>query len=125
MSPLPTVSIVIVSWNAQAYLRECLESLKDGVYAGPMETIVVDNASADGSAEMVRQQFPYVKLICNAQNLGFAKANNIGIRHCTGEYVALINSDVHALHDCITTLVIYCQNQPTAGLVGPFIIGPA
>ena len=123
MSPLPTVSIVIVSWNAKDYLFECLKSLKDGAYTGPMEIIVVDNASADGSAEMVRQQFPYVKLICNAQNLGFAKANNIGIRHCTGEYVALINSDVHALPDCITTLVIYCQNQPTAGLVGPFIIG--
>ena len=123
MSPLPTVSIVIVSWNAQAYLRECLESLKDGVYAGPMETIVVDNASADGSAEMVRQQFPDVKLICNTENLGFAKANNIGIRQCTSEYIALVNSDVHALTDCITTLVTYCQSHLAVGLVGPFIIG--
>ena len=122
-STLPTLSIVIVSWNARVYLSQCLASLKGNVYAGPTEMVVVDNASADGSAEMVRDDFPDVKLICNAENLGFAKANNIGIRQCTGEYIALVNSDVRLLSDCLTTLVAYCQAHPKAGLVGPFIIG--
>lgn len=123
MLPPPMVSVVIVSWNARDYLAECLESLKGDVYEGLIETIVVDNASTDDSVEMVRQQFPDVKLICNAENLGFSKANNIGIRQCVGEYIALVNSDVHVLKDCITNLVAYCQNQPATGLVGPFIIG--
>jgi GT2 family glycosyltransferase len=122
-SIFPKVSIVIISWNAKAYLAECLESLKADVYAGPMEIIVVDNASDDGSPQMVEWQFPEVKLICNTENLGFAKANNIGIHQCTGEFIALINSDVHVLKDCITTLVAYCQSRPTVGLVGPFIFG--
>lgn len=120
---LPTVSIVIVSWNAKTYLTECLESLKGDAYAGPTEIIVVDNASTDGSAEMVRENFPDVTLVRNAENLGFAKANNIGIQQCVGEFVALVNSDVHVLPDCIATLVAYCQARPRAGLVGPYIIG--
>jgi GT2 family glycosyltransferase len=120
---LPLVSIVIVSWNAREYLAECLESLTEKVYAGPMETIVVDNASSDGSAEMVRARFPGVRLVCNDQNLGFAKANNVGIRQARGEYLALVNSDVHLLDDCIGTLVAYCESDRKAGIIGPKIIG--
>lgn len=119
----PLLSVVIVSWNARAFLAECLESLERDVYEGRIETIVVDNASADDSAEMVRIRFPGVKLIRNTENLGFAKANNIGIRQCSGEFVALVNSDVHVLQDCLTKLVAYCQSRPSVGLVGPFIIG--
>ncbi len=119
----PTISIVIVSWNAKSFLAECLESLQGPVYDGPMETIVVDNGSSDGSAEMVRARFSDVKLICNESNLGFAKANNIGIRRCQGEFVALINSDVHVLPGCLSSLVSYCEAYPRAGLVGPYIKG--
>lgn len=123
MAVWPKVSVVIVSWNAKDYLAECLESLGGEVYAGTIETIVVDNASTDGSVDMVRIRFPHVKLICNSANIGFARANNIGIRNCVGEYVALINSDVHVLPDCITNLVSYCQAEPAVGLVGPLING--
>jgi GT2 family glycosyltransferase len=123
MSTFPLVSVVIVSWNARRYLAECLSSLKDGVYAGPLDIVVVDNASTDGSAEMVRARFPEVALVCNPDNLGFAKANNIGIRRCRGEYVALVNSDVHVHPNCITTLVAHCETERTVGLTGPFIIG--
>ena len=123
MSTFPLVSIVIVSWNAREYLAECLESLRSGVYAGPTETIVVDNASADGSAEMVRQQFPEVMLIQNPENFGFAKANNIAIRQCKGRYIALVNSDVHVLKDCISDLVAHCESHPEVGIVGPRVIG--
>jgi GT2 family glycosyltransferase len=119
----PMISIVIVSWNAKTFLAECLESLQGSVYDGQMEITVVDNASSDGSVEMVRALFPAVNLICNDGNLGFAKANNIGIRIAKGEYIALINSDVHVLAGCLSKLVSYCERHPLTGLVGPYIKG--
>lgn len=122
-SESPSISIVIVSWNARSFLAECLESLRGAVYDGAMDVIVVDNASSDGSVEMVRSCFPAVNLICNEANLGFAKANNIGIRVATGEYIALVNSDVHVLPGCLSNLVGYCETHPLAGLVGPYVEG--
>lgn len=120
---VPKVSVVIVNWNARKYLLECLGSLASGAYKGELEVIVVDNNSADGSQDAVRQEFPGVKLICNSDNLGFAKANNIGIRQCTGHYIALINSDVNVKKDCITYLVDYLEKNKIVGMVGPRIIG--
>ena len=117
------VSVIIVSWNAKSYLEQCLASLTDRVCRYPMEIIVVDNASTDGSPECVRDCFPYVRLIRNNSNLGFARANNIGIAASTGKYVCLINSDVKVLDDCITRLVEYCETHPDVGMVGPRIIG--
>jgi hypothetical protein len=89
-----TVSVVIVSWNAKDYLIDCLNSLSGKACSYPMEIIVVDNASSDGSAEIVRDRYPQVRLIRNGANLGFAKANNIGIQQSSGKYVCLVNSDV-------------------------------
>jgi GT2 family glycosyltransferase len=117
------VSIVIVSWNARDYLTQCLESLTPAVCRYPMEIIVVDNASSDGSAELVENNFPHARPIRNPANLGFAKANNLGIAACAGRYVCLINSDVKVLPDCISRLVDYCEQHPDAGMVGPRIIG--
>ena len=118
-----TVSVVIVSWNASKYLEECLLSLDEASYPWPIQIIVVDNASSDDSSAMVRARFPHVKLIQNSANLGFAKANNIGIQASTGNYVALVNSDVHVLHDCLQQLVAYAEANPRAGIVGPYVIG--
>jgi GT2 family glycosyltransferase len=117
------VSIVIVSWNARDFLLQCLESLTPAVCRFPMEIIVVDNDSSDGSAEMVENNFPKVRLIRNPTNLGFAKANNLGIAASAGRYVCLINSDVKVLPDCISRLVDYCEQNPDVGMVGPRIIG--
>lgn len=117
------VSIVIVSWNAKKYLLECLESLSQAVCSYPMEVIVVDNASDDGSPELVDSGFPQVRLIRNSENLGFAKANNIGIAESHGNYVALVNSDVHVLPGCITRLVEYLETHANVGMVGPRIQG--
>ncbi|MGZ5010107.1 MAG: glycosyltransferase family 2 protein [Methylobacter sp.] len=117
------ISVVIVSWNARRYLEECLMSLKSDVCKFPMEIIVVDNASNDGSPDMVLEKFPHVKLIKNKENLGFGKANNIGIQASSGNYIALVNSDVHVLSNCITRLVEYCELNPEIGMSGPFIIG--
>jgi GT2 family glycosyltransferase len=117
------VSIVIVSWNARDYLMQCLESLTPVVCRYPMEIIVVDNASSDGSAELAENNFPQVRLIRNPANLGFAKANNLGIAASAGRYVCLVNSDVKVLPDCISRLVDYCERHPDVGMAGPRIIG--
>lgn len=86
------LSIVIVNWNTCEHLRRCLTSIFTfGLPA--METIVIDNASNDGSAEMVRADFPQVKLIANTCNAGYAAANNVGIAHSAREYVLLLNPD--------------------------------
>ena len=119
----PVVSIVIVSWNARDYLIQCLNSLSSEACRYPMEIIVVDNASTDGSPEWVECQYPQVQLIRNAVNLGFAKANNLGIAQSRGRYLALINSDVKVLPGCLTGLVDYCEQHPAAGMVGPRVFG--
>jgi N-acetylglucosaminyl-diphospho-decaprenol L-rhamnosyltransferase len=87
------LSVVIVNWNTRELLAQCLEA----VYAHPpdcaFDVWVVDNASSDGSAAMVRERFPQVHLIENRENVGFARANNQAIRQSTGRYVLLLNSD--------------------------------
>lgn len=123
MSESVTVSVVIVSWNAKAFLAQCLASLTERACAYPMEVIVVDNASSDGSAEMVEREFPQVRLIRSESNLGFARGNNRGIRESRGQYICLINSDVEVRPDCITRLVNYCEAHPEVGMVGPRIMG--
>ncbi|MFA0744178.1 MAG: hypothetical protein LASZOEIN_000968, partial [Candidatus Fervidibacter sp.] len=97
MKEKPVLSIVIVSWNVREDLRECLQSLvrsaERRVQGGEIEIIVVDNASTDGTAKMVEREFPQVKLLVNSQNLGYTKANNIGINHSRGKYILLLNPD--------------------------------
>lgn len=117
------VSVIIVSWNARDYLMQCLASLSSEACRYPMEIIVVDNASSDRSVEAVASRFPNVRLIRNSSNLGFSKANNIGIAQSRGRYLALINSDVKLLPDCLTRLVDYCEQHPEVGMVGPRIFG--
>jgi len=116
------ISVIIVSWNAKRYLRECLESLTQTPSLLTLEVIVVDNASTDGSPEMVAAEFPEVRLIRNDQNLGFARANNIGISQSTGRYVSLINSDVVVQPNCLDLLVKYMDEHPLVGLTGPKIL---
>ena len=88
------VSVVIVNWNTRALLADCLRSVLGQTSRYAIEVIVVDNGSEDGSQEAVRTEFPRVKLIENEANLGFDKANNIGIRTAKGRYVCVANSDI-------------------------------
>ncbi len=113
------LSIVIVSWNTKKYLEEVLTSLHgiDGNLSA--EIIVVDNASTDGSPEMVRALFPDVVLIESGANLGFAGGNNIGIKAANGKYVCLINSDVNVPPDCLPKMHRFMEQNPTIGLLGP------
>lgn len=113
------ISIIIVTWNARAYAREALESLEQDESLLRKEIIVVDNASVDGTPEMVEADFPHVRLVRNASNLGFAKGNNAGIEIATGKYLLLINSDVHVPPDCIGKLFDFMEINPGVGVAGP------
>ena len=118
------VSIIIVSWNAKHHLLNCLNSLENTPNGYLQEIIVVDNASSDGSPDAVARQFPQVRLFKNKENLGFARANNIGIRQSSGRYICFVNSDVIVLNGCIENLISFMDKQPTAGMVGPRILNP-
>ena len=115
------ISIVIVGWNARRYLELCLESLAEAPPRRTMEIFVVDNASTDGSAEMIEVRFPHVKLIRSAENLGFSKGNNVAIRQCVGSYIALVNPDVIVLPGCLDALADFLDQNPKVGNVGPAI----
>jgi GT2 family glycosyltransferase len=118
------ISVIIVSWNAKGYLEECLQSLHEAPPWRSMEIIVVDNASTDGSPEMVEAKFPQVKLIRSGENFGFAKANNLAIRESSGKYISLVNSDVKVLPGCLDALANYLDQNPKVGNVGPRVLNP-
>ncbi len=93
-TPCPFVSVVIVNLNGLRFLDDCLGSLAGQTYpAGRWEVVLVDNGSTDGSAAHVRTRYPWVRVIETGRNLGFTGGNNVGIRHCVGEFVALLNND--------------------------------
>ncbi|MDI6449688.1 glycosyltransferase family 2 protein [Anaerobaca lacustris] len=111
-------SIVIVSWNTRDILRDCLRSIDENAGSVRREIIVVDNASADGSVAMVRQEFPHVRLMENAENRGFAAANNQGIAVARGRYVLLLNSDTIVLDGAIAGTVAFADAHRDAAVVG-------
>ena len=103
MDVAPLISVVILNWNGIKVLEQCLSSLKGQTYV-PLEIIVVDNASTDGSVDVVREEFPNVRLIVNERNLGFGGGNNIGIRAATGRYIMMLNNDTRLDPRCIEEL---------------------
>jgi GT2 family glycosyltransferase len=125
-SPSTTIdiSVVIVGWNAKHYLELCLESLAKAPPRRSMEVLVVDNASTDGSVELIETKFPWVKLIKSSENLGFAKGNNVAIRQCQGRYVALVNPDVIVFPGCLDALADFLDENPRVGNVGPRVLNP-
>jgi GT2 family glycosyltransferase len=118
------LSIVIVSWNAKAFVENCLESLLTSDKPVSTEIVLVDNASTDGTPELVEERFPDVTLLRNDRNLGFARANNIGIAHSRGDYVCLVNSDVTFPFECFAPLLSFMSEHPAIGLSGPKMIAP-
>jgi hypothetical protein len=117
------LSFIIVNWNAKKYLLQCIGSIIDSHPSFSYEIIVVDNASSDGSPEMVKGQFPDVLVVCNNNNLGFARANNIGIRKAQGKFLCLVNSDVVVSKGCLEKMIAFMQSQPLIGMMGPQVIG--
>lgn len=118
------ISVVVVGWNARHYLELCLESLRTAPSRRSLEIIVVDNASSDGSAEMIAAQFPEVKLVRNRENLGYPRGCNVGIQASQGRYVALVNPDVQVLPGCLDALADFLDQNPTVGNVGPRVFNP-
>ena len=119
----PCVSVIIVSFNTATLLCDCLASLDRAADTTLLEVIVVDNASADGSAETVREHFPDVHLIVNSSNLGFGAASNQGVAVAHGKYVLLLNSDTVVYPEAIERLVAEIEADPAVGIVGPCLIG--
>ena len=118
------ISVVIVAWNAKKYVELCLQSLADAPPRRGMEVFVVDNASADGTSEMIEACFPWVRLIKSPENLGFSRGNNVAIRKTTGRYVALVNPDVIVFPGCLDALADFLDENPQVGNVGPRVFNP-
>lgn len=116
------LSVCIVNWNTRTDLHNCLASLAGGAQAVPLEIFVVDNASTDGSAEMVAYEFPHVHLVRNSENMGFAHANNQVLSQCRGEYILLLNPDTVVHPRAFDLLVAEMDAHPEAGIGGPKIL---
>lgn len=116
---IPTLSVIIVSWNVNKLLDDCLYSLKNALLGVEAETFVVDNASSDASPQMVIQKYPWVHLISNSENLGFGNANNQAIKLCRGKYLLLLNPDTIVPRGVIQAMISFLNDNQQAGLVGP------
>ncbi len=110
------LSIVVVNWNTNDLLGDCLNSIYGNPPEGEFEVIVVDNASTDGSQDVIKTNFPQVKLIANDQNLGFSRANNQAIRASRGEYILLLNSDTVVSDDALGKMIRFMDEHPEAGV---------
>ena len=121
---MPDLSVIIVNWNVRALLRRCLHSILARPHPCSLEVIVVDNGSTDGSAEMVRTEFPQAHLIANPDNRGFTAANNQGLTVARGRYVLLLNPDTEVVGDALETMVTFADAHSDVGVVGPQLLNP-
>lgn len=112
------VSIIILSYNTKELLRECLKSLYKNIKGIDSEVIVVDNASLDGSTEMIGNNFKDVILIENKKNLGFSKGNNIGAKKAKGEYLLFLNSDTELQDGGLAGMAEFLKTHSTVGILG-------
>jgi len=116
------VSIVIVSWNVKAFLVDCIESIIKSTSSFDNEIIVVDNAGTDGTVEAIIERFPEVRLIANADNAGFARANNQGAAVAQGEYLFIVNPDTQFLPNTLNELVKFMDRNPDIAMCGPHVL---
>jgi len=121
MPDQPVISFSIVSWNVRELLWTCLHSIEQFV-SEPYEIIVVDNASTDGSAEMIAHDFPNVQLFRNNQNLGFAAANNQAFEKAKGQFVVLLNPDTELMNNPFPVILDYLRANDTCAAVGPELL---
>lgn len=118
------LSVVFLSYNTRDLTRQALNSVLAAAEGLEAEIFVVDNASADGSADMVAAEFPQVKLVCNEANVGFSAGNNVALRQVTGEYALLINTDTIVRRDALHAMVEFLDAHPEAGACGCKILDP-
>lgn len=118
------ISVIIVNYNVREFLNNALVSLLKALEGYSSEVFVVDNASDDGSIELIQQRFPQVHLIVNKSNVGFAKANNQALTLATGKYLLLLNPDTIVQEDTFSKLIEFFSKNNTAGMVGCKILNP-
>lgn len=118
------LSIALVTYNDRELLEECLESVYKNTSRIDFAIFVVDNASTDGTREMIREKFKEVKLIVNKENLGFIKASNQALRKVRTKYSLLLNSDTLVLEGALERMVQFMEEHPEAGAVGPKLLNP-
>ena len=118
------VSIITVNWNVRELVKAMIESIPAAVGPLRFEVIVVDNASKDGSVDMLRAEFPEVTTIASPDNLGFARGNNLGFERSKGDVVAFVNPDMVLAPGSILGLVEFLRARPKVGMVGPKIVLP-
>ncbi len=118
----PAISVLIVNYNVRDYLIHCIQSVLQSNYNAPLDIVVVDNHSFDDSVEVIRQQFPEVKVIANDTNLGFGKAVNQAAEAASGDYYLILNPDTVVQENSISTMVSYAETHPKVGVVGPKIL---
>ncbi len=114
----PAISVLVVSYNTRELTLACLGSVQETTPDLDLEVVVVDNASKDGSAEAIGREFPEMKLIANAANLGFAGANNLAAKEARGEWILLLNPDTIVRPGAIQALLACAQANPGAGVIG-------
>lgn len=112
------LSVIIVSFNVKSFLRQCLHSVGIAMEKIDCEIFVIDNNSEDGSVEMIKSEFPYVKLIINDVNAGFSAANNQGIKKSVGRFVLLLNPDTIVVKNTFSKCIDFMNGHPNAGAIG-------
>jgi N-acetylglucosaminyl-diphospho-decaprenol L-rhamnosyltransferase len=117
------LSVIIVNYNTSDFLVRCLTSVASQSDRN-IEVIVVDNASQDASQDMIRKAFPWVKLIENDRNLGFARANNQALKICIGPYVYFLNPDTEVGHGAFGAMIDFMESHPEVALAGTKVLNP-
>lgn len=120
--PHPDLSIIIISWNVRDLLRDCLRSIERHTHRCTYDVWVVDNGSQDGTPAMLREDFPTVNVIANAENIGFARATNLAYTRATGRTIALLNPDTVLLNDAFDRMIAYLDDHPGCGAAGPRLL---
>lgn len=120
MNP-PSVTVVAVTWRSRQKIGRCLEALRPMHDEKWLAAVVVDNDSADGTAELVRAEHPWARLIESGANLGFGRGNNLGLRLVTTPYVLFLNPDARITSEALGLMLRFLEEHPKAGVVGPAI----
>ncbi|MBX4191201.1 MAG: glycosyltransferase family 2 protein [Candidatus Doudnabacteria bacterium] len=118
------LSIILLNYNTKELTKKCLQSVFTSKTNYKFEVIVADNGSTDGSLEMLKSEFPQIKLVENNANLGFSKGNNAGIRQASGRYILLLNTDTEVKSDTIDESIKYLDANASVGIVGAKVLLP-
>jgi GT2 family glycosyltransferase len=116
------LSVIILNWNTRVELRACLRSILGQTHRYQIELIVVDNASSDGSREMMSAEFPDICLVVNSSNLGFGAGNNRGIPHAGGRYILFLNTDTLVTEGAFDAILAFADAHPDIGILGPKLL---